>query len=152
MTGTLTQRAAEHLQQLCVTIPTRLVGTAGNQAATDYVVDQLETYGFAVTRQYFDCMNWTHGISRLDRADGASFPVQVSPYSLGCDLSGPLRFASTLDELSALNARNGLLLLSGELTREQLMPKNFPFYNPKHHQQLIALLEAKQPAAILAEP
>jgi aminopeptidase YwaD len=29
------------------------------------------------------------------------------------------------------------------------MPKNFPFYNPDHHQEIIRLLEEKQPAAIL---
>jgi aminopeptidase YwaD len=39
--------------------------------------------------------------------------------------------------------------LHGELTKEQLMPKNFVFYNPLEHQQLIATLEEKAPEAIL---
>jgi aminopeptidase YwaD len=30
------------------------------------------------------------------------------------------------------------------------MPKNFVFYNPDHHQQIIALLERKQPTAVIA--
>jgi aminopeptidase YwaD len=30
------------------------------------------------------------------------------------------------------------------------MPKNFPFYNPEHHQRILGLLEQKRPLAILA--
>jgi aminopeptidase YwaD len=40
--------------------------------------------------------------------------------------------------------------LGGALTREQLMPKNFPFYKPDEHMGLIGLLERKRPAAIVA--
>jgi aminopeptidase YwaD len=43
-----------------------------------------------------------------------------------------------------------VLLLHGALAQEQLMPKNFTFYNPDHHQRIVALLEEKAPAAIIA--
>ena len=57
--------------------------------------------------------------------------------------------AGTLDELKASKPSGKLLLLHGELTREQLMPKNFVFYNPQEHQDMIALLEDLSPAALL---
>jgi len=43
-----------------------------------------------------------------------------------------------------------ILLLRGSLAKEQLMPKNFPFYNPDEHREIIGCLERKQPVAILA--
>jgi aminopeptidase YwaD len=43
-----------------------------------------------------------------------------------------------------------VLFMHGDLTTEQLMPKNFPFYNPEHHRSIYQLLEARQPAAIIA--
>lgn len=73
-----------------------------------------------------------------------------SPYSKGCSLEAELVAAGTLNELEQVLAKGKLLLLHDELTREQLMPKNFVFYNPDEHQQIIALLEEKEPGAILA--
>ena len=35
------------------------------------------------------------------------------------------------------------------ISAEQLMPKNFVFYNPEHHQKTIALLESRKPAGII---
>ncbi len=58
--------------------------------------------------------------------------------------------AATLEELTALDCSGDILLLTGDLASEQLMPKNFPFDNPEHHRRLYALLEHKQPAAIIA--
>jgi aminopeptidase YwaD len=57
--------------------------------------------------------------------------------------------ASTVEELEGVEVEGKILLLYGEITQEQLMPKNFTFYNPEHHQKMVALLEAKNPAAIL---
>jgi len=41
-------------------------------------------------------------------------------------------------------------LLKGAICAEQLMPKNFVFYNPDHHKRIYALLEKKKPAGIIA--
>ena len=53
-------------------------------------------------------------------------------------------------ELERTDYAGKLLLLHGEISAEQMMPKNFVFYNPEHHQRIIALLEQKKPAAIIA--
>jgi aminopeptidase YwaD len=146
----LRERARTHLQKLCVDISTRLVGTPGNWAATDYVVQEFRRFGFATTCDEFACIEWRYGEARLVDDDGTDYPVRIGSYSLGVDVRAPLLTARDEDELAALDATGALLLLQDDLTQEQLMPKNFPFYNPEHHQRLIALLEAKAPAAILA--
>ena len=40
-------------------------------------------------------------------------------------------------------------MLCGEIAKEQLMPKHFPFYNPEHHQRITNLLESKAPLATI---
>jgi len=78
-----------------------------------------------------------------------SFEVRTSPYSMGCDVTADLVTASTVEELEECACRGKMLLLKGPISAEQLMPKNFVFYNPDHHQRIYALLEEKRPAAII---
>ncbi|HEU5102336.1 MAG TPA: hypothetical protein VFU22_25110 [Roseiflexaceae bacterium] len=94
-------------------------------------------------------MDWTSDGARLSVNDG-SFPASVSPYSPGCHVRGPLLAVATIDELKAVEATSSVLLARGELTKEPLMPKNSPFYNPDEHQRILRALEAKQPLAIIA--
>jgi aminopeptidase YwaD len=96
----------------------------------------------------FDCIDWKADDARIT-AEGESFEAFPSPYSLGCQVEAPLACAATLAELESAAAGGKILLLRGELAREPLMPKNFPFYNPDEHKYLIGRLESLQPAAIL---
>lgn len=150
-------RAARYLRTLCDEIPTRRVGSAGNRAATDFFAATIAALPvgsdpaalWRVESPAFDCIDWTHDGADLSSA-GVTFAVSPGPYTLGCEVRGPLVAATTVDELACLDAAGRILLLRGELTREQLMPKNFVFYNPDHHKQIVALLEAKHPLAIIA--
>jgi aminopeptidase YwaD len=143
------EKAAHYLHRLSVEFPSRRVGSPGNRAATDLFAGAMAGFGFATESPQFECFDW-----REDGVDltvgGASFAALASPYTLGCRARAPLEVASTLEELQARRVSGTILLLRGELAQEQLMPKNFPFYNPEHHQQLIGLLESQQPAAIVA--
>ncbi|MFN2241443.1 MAG: M28 family peptidase, partial [Anaerolineae bacterium] len=145
----LTAKAEQYLQSLCVDIPHRRVGSEGNRAATAFFAQAIASYGFAVERSEFDCLDWTHGKAHLVAA-GTSFEAHISPYSPGCNVRAPLAVASTVGELAAVEAEGKVLLLRGELAKEQLMPKNFPFFNPEEHQQIVHLLETRNPAAIVA--
>ncbi|MCJ7520314.1 MAG: M28 family metallopeptidase, partial [Anaerolineaceae bacterium] len=82
-------------------------------------------------------------------ADGQVFEAFISPHSLGCDIAAPLVSVSTVEELHEIEAKGMLLLLHGEIAKEQLMPKNFVFYNPEEHQRIYRLLEEKQPMAVI---
>ena len=154
----LSEKAKSYLQRLCVEIPSRRVGSQGNQAATDFFAGVVASFGFATETPQFDCIDWSQDGVDLT-ADGAHFPQEEvrstceafpSPYTLGCQVTAPLAVASTIEELEAMTVSHAVLLLRGDMTREQLMPKNFPFYNPDSHRRIIQLLEAKGPRAIIA--
>ncbi len=145
----LLPRAEGYLTELCLHIPNRRVGSEGNRQATDYFAQTVASFGFAVDCPEFDCMDWRNGGVRLTTAE-ESFEVFAGPYSLGGQFRAPLAVVSTIEELEATGVAHKIILLAGELTQEQLMPKNFPFYNPDRHRHIIHLLETKRPRAIVA--
>jgi aminopeptidase YwaD len=145
----LAEKAAAYLRQLCVDIPSRRVGSRGNQQATAFFASVVASFGWATEAPEFDCIDWSTDEVRLT-AEGTPFEAFASPYSLGCEVRAPLLVASTVEELAAADASDAILLLRGTIAREQLMPKRFPFYNPDSHKQIIKLLETRRPRAIIA--
>ena len=145
----LTARAEMYLTTLCSKISTRMVGTEGNREATDFYERTLRTFEFELQKDEFDCLNWTDNGAAVTSGD-KHFTSHVSPFSVSCDIHGPLVPISTIDELKTTEISGKIVLLIGDIANEQIMPKNFPFYNPDHHKEIISLLEHKQPAAIIA--
>lgn len=142
-------RIETYLRKLCLEIPSRRVGSEGNRAATELFAGIVTSFGFQTELPAFNCMDWTQAGAELS-AGGSPFQVFPSPYSLGCRVWAPLLVASTVQELEDVNFTGAILLLRGDLSKEQLMPKNFPFYNPDRHWRMIGLLEQKEPGAIVA--
>ncbi len=145
----LLEKSAAYLQRLCVEIPNRRVGSTGNRSATDYFASLMVSFGFEIETHVFDCIDWIQDGIDL-QLGGVHLEAFISPYSLGCQVRAPLVVAATLAELEAVEANQKILLVRGDLAKEQLMPKNFPFYNPEHHKRIIHLLETKKPQAIIA--
>jgi len=148
-TDNLYHKCVSYLKTLCVDIAERSVGSAGNIRATSFLEKQLSSLGWQTEMSELDVIDWEDGGATLQVAN-QSFNVLVSPYSLGCSVQAPLISASCLEELEHQEITGNILLLSGDIAKEQLMPKNFVFYNPEAHQNIIALLEQKQPAAIIS--
>jgi len=142
------EKAERYLRHLCEEIDGRRTGSPGNRAATDYFADHISSFGFATEKRQFHCLDWRQEGATL-AVEGEAFEVFPSPYTLGTSVSGPLVVAETVEQLAGATLAGNILLMCGEVAQEQLMPKNFPFYNPDHHRQLIRLLEAKEPAAIV---
>ena len=145
----LSEKAETYLRRLCLEIPGRRVGSEGNRTATDFFAGIVASFGFETESPEFDCIDWTQDGAHLS-VDGTPFEAFVSPYSLGCHVITPLVVASTVEELEAAEVSNEIILLRGDIAKEQLMPKNFPFYNPDEHKRIIQLLETKKPRAIIA--
>ncbi len=145
----LKTKAESYLNHLCLEIPTRRVGTAGNQAANTFLSETFASFGLQVESQPFECIDWDQDGASLS-LNGEQFPVLVGPFSPGCRVEAPLAVVSKVEELELADIQDKILLLRSEIAREQLMPKNFPFYNPDEHQRIIRLLETKRPAAILS--
>lgn len=144
----LARKAGQYLEKLCVEIDNRRTGSAGNRMATEFFAEVVQSFGFDTEMPRFDCLDWWHEGAEL-RAGDVAYAVCPSPYTLGCQVSGPLVVVRSLSELMDTDLNNKILLMLGEITAKQLMPKNFPFYNPDHHQQIYQILEAKQPQAII---
>jgi aminopeptidase YwaD len=140
--------ADSYLKRLCMEIPTRRVGSQGNQDATAFFAEVASSFGFQTRCSQFDCMDWmTRGASLV--IGKQSLEVFSSPYSLGCDLTAPLVIVSSIEELEVVETKSKLLLMKGEIAREQLMPTKFPFYNPEEHKHIFRLLKEKKPLAII---
>jgi aminopeptidase YwaD len=123
-----------------VDITERTTGSQGNRNATKYFKDQMTSLGWATESQEFDAVDWKDGGATL-HAGNNEFKVLVSPYSEGCSVRSYLERVSTVSELENGDFRNKIIFLHGDIAREQLMPKNFVFYNPEKHQMIISLLE-----------
>ncbi|MCZ7546869.1 MAG: hypothetical protein M5R40_26605 [Anaerolineae bacterium] len=145
----LPEKAATYLQKLCRDIPSRRVGSAGNRAATDFFAGVVASFGFEVETSAFDCVDWRQAGVDL-RVGDRPFQAFPSPYSLGCDVRAPLVVVATVAELEAAEIADRVVLLRGGIAAHQVMPKNFPFYNPEEHQHIIRLLETGRPRAIIA--
>jgi aminopeptidase YwaD len=145
----LFEKSKNYLHKLCVEIPSRRVGSAGNRMATDFFARTVSSYGFRTESPEFECIDWSLEGAQLT-VDRTPFEVFVSPYSLGCKARAPLVVISTLDELEGAEISDRIVLLRGHIAKEQVMPKNFPFYNPDHHRRIIHLLETRKPQAIIA--
>jgi len=124
------------------------VGSPGNRMATQFFEEEISAAGWKSEIQEFDAIDWEDGGAVL-QSENSSFDVFVSPYSLGCKVAAPLISASSAEELGSLDMAGKILLLHGEIAQEQLMPKNFVFFNPESHQHIISLLEKGRPKAIV---
>lgn len=138
----------QHLAKLAGEIGERPPGSQGNKEAVAYAAQVLQSLGWETQLDAFNCIDWEPGSVHLE-AGGKTYEAFASPYSLGCRVKAQLVVASTMEELQAAQVEGRILLITSQLASEQIMPKNFVFYNPEEHRQFIALLEKKRPQAIL---
>lgn len=139
---------AECLQELSVMIGERPTGSASNRRAEQYIGSVFKAHGLETEHQAFDCLDWEGGSATL-RMDGVSIPTAISPYSLPCAVTAPFTILETPEALREANLSGRVAVLGGELTKEAIMPKNFTFWNPEHHREVVRLLEEKAPEAII---
>ncbi len=144
----LNEKCHRWLKKLCVDIKERTTGSEGNRDATRFFREQLETLGWETESQGFEAVDWIDGGATL-HAGNKEFNVLVSPWSKGCSVKAVMESASTISELEKGGFRDKVILLHGEIAGEQLMPKNFMFYNPESHQRIISLLENSGAKALI---
>lgn len=137
-----------HLNTLGKTIGERPTGSLSNRQAMEYIGKQLECFGYPVRYQLFDGPEWN--IRNVScRINDKVLPVVVNPYSSSCTVSAPIIPVKNLMELRNVGMLGSIAIMHGDLTKEPLMPKNFPFYTHESHQEIIRLLEEKKPDAVI---
>jgi aminopeptidase YwaD len=145
----LLTQCKEYLKTLCIDITERCVGSIGNRQATYFLEKELSLRNWETEMVEFGAIDWKENGAYL-KSDDENYNVLVSPYSLGFRGEGELISASNIEELSKISAKNKIIFLFGEIAREQLMPKNFVFYNPEEHQKIISILENSGAKAIIS--
>jgi aminopeptidase YwaD len=144
----LLERTKEHLRVLCTVIKERRVGGEGNRRATGYVKEEFQKSGWKTEETLLSVMDWKTGGARL-RCGQQLFEVFSSPYSLGCSAGGELLPVDSIEKLNKTDIAGRIVFLYGKIASGQIMPKNFVFYNPEEHQQIITTLEKGNPKAII---
>lgn len=142
------QLAKEHLHYLCEEIMNRCVGSSGNIQATAYFENQLKKYNWKTEKQEFKVFDW-NAEQAFVRFNNHQITVNSSPYSQTGIVTGESIFVSNIEELERADAKGKVLIIKGTLATEQLMPKNFTFYNPEHHKRIISLIEKSAAAALI---
>ena len=142
------KKAEKYLKTFCSVKPNRSTGSTGNQRATSFFTKVIKSHSYQVKTDYFDCLDFRVGKTFLKHKN-RFFEIYPSPFSLGYKVKSELITVSSVNELSKCNCERKILLMKGEICAEQLMPKNFIFYNPEHHKKIYSLLETKKPAVII---
>ncbi|HYE82389.1 MAG TPA: M28 family peptidase [Clostridia bacterium] len=127
----------------------RPVGSEANQNVLNIIQAEASQRGCDITLLPFECKSWRRGRSFIE-AGSISYEIYPSPFSKSYNGSGDIAVVHTLEELMAANINEKVLFLQGEIAKNQLMPKDFPFYYPDEHKQIIDLLEEKKPKVIIA--
>ena len=131
-----------------ISIP-RAVGTVGNHKIIQFMKALFEEYGFAIKAIPFACKVWHTAESYIEWPNGKQI-IMASPYSNGFCGKGYIKIADTIEQLEMLQCEEAILFLSGEIVKDALQPKEYPFYYPEEHRRIIELLEKKKPCAIIA--
>jgi aminopeptidase YwaD len=134
---------------LCALGPDRHPGTQRNRAATDYVAQQMRALGLAVEELTFDVPEWRYGDASL-RIGPTHIAVHPGPFSSPADGAGSLLECSSAEQLGGLSARGAVLLLHGDIAKEQFTPREYPWYSDSAHAAILDALDALGPLAIVA--
>ncbi|HEX2967857.1 MAG TPA: M28 family metallopeptidase [Bacteroidales bacterium] len=147
-TNILLEQAKKHMNFLCTTTNGRSVGSPGNRMATGYFKNILEKNGWKTDETKLYVIDWkTEGA--ILRCENRNFEVFSSPYSRGCNVTGKFLPIDTIEKLQTEEITGKILFLHGKIAAEQIMPKNFVFYNPDEHKQVVSVLEKNMPKAII---
>jgi aminopeptidase YwaD len=148
MTVGLFQISTTYLDKLCNVIGERPVGSLGNREAADFIEKEMNLLGWETETPEFEALDWHDGGATLS-AGSETFTVLASPYSLGFSGEAELVSVTNVAELVKADAAGRILFLHGDIAAEQLMPKNFVFFNPDEHKEIITLLEQSDAQAII---
>jgi Iap family predicted aminopeptidase len=140
--------AMTHLEQLCVRIGPRPIGSRGNQAAAEYIAGVFEASGLQVAEQEIPCPAWDHGKTRLELA-GHTLDAAANTFSPPCDLCAPTVVMGTLAELEAADLTGRIGVLYGDLTKGTGLSTRNGIHYPEHDRQIMETLERKAPLAVV---
>ncbi|MCS6880227.1 MAG: M28 family metallopeptidase [Oscillochloridaceae bacterium] len=136
-----------HLIHLSRTIGARPAGSAANVAAAGYIARSLESAGFTVELQAYQCPTWEDLGTTLE-VGGVAAPVGANPFSPPCDVQAPAVAAGALAELQTLPMGGRVAVLYGQVAAAPLAPGSWP-WRGEHDSAILTALEKGAPEAVL---
>jgi aminopeptidase YwaD len=135
-----------NLSEICVERP---LGTKGNNDVINLLHNEFASLGYKTTELPFDCTEWQSNESFIEQ-NGNKIKLFPSPFSRELKGNFQLKYVSTLKELQNINDFEGILVFTNELSKNAVMPKNFPFYFPDNDKLMYEILESIKPKGIVA--
>jgi len=132
-------------KDLCVERP---LGSEGNAAVLALLEKEVPSGKYAILDLPLQCSLWRSGPSYIEQ-DGKVFSIFSSPFSQKLSGQFSIKIVSDLQKLKEIQDFHGILIFKDELTREALMPIDFPFYFPDEHKELYEIIDRIRPAGII---
>lgn len=127
----------------------RPLGTEENRRLAAFLAAEARNMGYAAESLPFTCVRWEGGPSFLERS-GVRVPIYPSPFSPAFDQTVDGTSAGTTQQLKRVRGDGRLVLVRGELAKEPLTPRDYPFFYSALHREIYALLDERRAAAIIA--
>ncbi|MGD9612170.1 MAG: M28 family peptidase [Kiritimatiellia bacterium] len=127
----------------------RPLGTETNRQVSAFLAVEAQRLGYAVDRLPFKCIRWEKGPASVTRGE-AQIEAFAGPFSPAFDQWCEAVAVSSTQQLKRTKCKGKIVFLRGEIAKEPLMPLEFPFYFPDAHREIYALLDEREPAAVVA--
>ena len=127
----------------------RPLGTEANRQASAFLAAEGERLGYAVERLPFKCTRWEEGPAAVFRGE-AQVQAFSGPFSPAFDRWCDAVAVVSTQQLKRTKCKDKIVFLRGQIAKEPLMPLEYPFYFPDAHREIYALLDEREPAAIVA--
>ena len=126
----------------------RPLGSKNNEHLLGLIAREAELHGYEVIRLPLKTKLWRHGPSFIEQG-GLRTEIFPSPFSSPFSGEGKLKVCKEWEDLR----HNGepFLVLQESLTREALMPLNFPVYFPEEQREKHEILARSNPKCVIAE-
>ncbi|MDH6367002.1 MULTISPECIES: M28 family peptidase [unclassified Breznakia] len=130
-------------------IKERACGSEANNEVVHYIKQQMEKNSDFVESFPFECMIWKKEYSYVN-LDGKKLEILASPFSKEVHTTGKLCSVSTIEELRNCDMKDCIVLVYGDLAKNPISAKDYPFYYPDEHKEINDIFESRKPKAILA--
>lgn len=136
----------DFLQRVSIERP---VGTKKNDMLLNYIEELFINEGYSIASLPFDCSVWEYEESVI-KIGAVKLSIYASPFSKYFNGNGKVLFINSIAELREKQLKDKVLIIYGSLAQSALQPKDFPFYYPDEHKEIITLLENKKPKVIVS--
>lgn len=139
----------EALEVITDEIGARPIGTENNRKANHFLKMKALQMGYDVISLPIECFLWEKDKSYMSHSVN-SLEVFPSPFSEPFEGTGKVKYINSVEQLEWNDCNDRIIILHGDITKESMMPKDFPFFYPDEHKKIIELLEKKNIKGIIA--